>query len=103
MYTYLVTIFAFTVELEVFAHLSSELVNVGRRRCEVVVQIERLQTCGHGLTKWRNLGLLSFLRLRVRLEISIRVKGWSSVVEAFQWWLGLLLDLGQTWEILRGL
>jgi len=41
--TYLITVLAFAVKLEVLAHFSSELVHVGSRRSEVVVKTQVLQ------------------------------------------------------------
>lgn len=42
--TYLVSVFAFTVELPVLAHLGAELVHVRRRRRELIVQRQVIET-----------------------------------------------------------
>ena len=72
-FTYLVAIFAFTVELPVLAHLSAELVHVGSRRSEFIVKRQVVETL------FEHVALLlatSFaLRILVLILVSLRHEG----------------------------
>lgn len=78
--TYLVTIFALSVELKVFAHLSSEFVHVRSRWSEVVIQGEGFESKANGgdfaaSSKFRN-HWNSGIWLKTWLEVLGRLENW---------------------------
>ena len=104
--TYLITVFAFTVELPVLAHLSTELVHVRSRGRELIVQGEVIETLEHVA-----LLLASILTLRtgitelvsLRHESSCRFEERNRLRVVLERGLLLLLILGGGLDVLLGL